>query len=241
MPDHKQFEELLPAYVLDILDELESAQVTQHLAECSACQSALDEYEKVAADLSLAGPEFEPPPGVKGRLFDRLPAVPSSTVSSTQTVQRRMTPGMLTAWGLVSLILIVALTVGSLFLWQRINRLEQAYRPGGMFAFSLFGTEVLPEAAGYLIAGADGLNGAIIVDKLPTLDPGKEYQLWLVRDQEYTSGALIAVDEMGYGGRRVNAPGNLLTYSAASITIEPEGGSPNPTGKTVLVGALTTP
>lgn len=241
MPDHKQFQDLLPAYALNILDEQESAQGSLHLAECTDCQIALDQYEMTVADLSLAGAEFEPPSDLKERLFDRLSGKTSSTIPSAQTVQKRITPGWLTAWSLASLILIVALAVGSVFLWKRVNQLEQAYRPGGMFAFSLVGTEILPEAAGYLISGADGLNGAVVVDKLPLLDPGEEYQLWLIRDGEYTSGALIAVDDKGYGGRRVNAPDNLLTYSAASITIEPEGGSPNPTGKTVLVGTLKMP
>jgi anti-sigma-K factor RskA len=90
--------------------------------------------------------------------------------------------------------------------------------------------------------GADGRNGAIIVDKLPPLDPEtEEYQLWLIRDGEHTSGAILAVDEMGYGGRRVSAPDNLLTYTTVRMTIESLGGSPNPTGEVVLVGTLTSP
>ena len=241
MPDHNHYEGNLPAYALGVLDEDEAAQVSAHLAGCSACQSELEDYETIAADLSLAAAVSEPPLDLKRRLFDRVQSPRSTADSSSREPRWRMAPRLLSAWGVVSLLLIVALAIGSLFLWQRVNQIEQAYRPGGMYAFSLTGTEILPEAGGYLIAGADGRNGAVIVDKLPPLDSEREYQLWLIKDGEYTSGALIAVDDLGYGGRRVAAPENLLTYSAASITIEPAGGSPHPTGEIVLVGTLTSP
>ncbi len=242
MLDNNHVIELLPAYALGCLDEDEAVQISEHLSDCSICQSELDAYQTVTAQISLAGAITEPPPVLKQQLFDRLQIPRSSPSASSRKYRWGLAPRFLSAWGVVSLLLILALSAGSFYMWQRINRLEQTNRPGGMYAFSLNGTEIKPDAAGYLIIGEDGRNGAVIIDKLPPLDPEvEEYQLWLIRNGEYTSGALLAVDEMGYGGRRVSAPDNLLTYSAVSMTIEPAGGSPHPTGEVVLVGALTSP
>ena len=242
MPDNNHVTDLLPAYVLGSLDDDEAVQVAEHLSDCAVCQSELDAYQAVTAQLSLTGTVSEPPPDLKQRLFDRVHKPLETAETSAQKPWGQWVPRLLSAWSVVSLILILALGFGSVYLWQRIVRLEESYRPGGMFAFSLIGTESIPDAAGFLIIGADGRNGAVIVDKLPPLDPEiEEYQLWLIRDGEHTSGALLGVDEMGYGGRRVSAPDNLLTYSAVRMTIEPVGGSPNPTGEVVLVGTLTSP
>jgi anti-sigma-K factor RskA len=231
--------DLLPAYSLGCLDEEQVSQVSEHLPGCSECRSVLDAYQSVAAQLALAGDESDPSPSLKGRLFDQL-RIPQPIETKTSGEDRwRVAPRILSAWSVVSLLLILALALGSLYLWQRINQLEGASRPGGMYAFSLNGTDIMPDGAGYLIVGADGRNGAVIVDKLPPLEPDAEYQLWLIRDGEFTSGALLTVDEMGYGGRRVSAPDNLLTYSMVNITIEPVGGSDNPTGEVILVGTLS--
>jgi hypothetical protein len=81
----------------------------------------------------------------------------------------------------------------------------------------------------------------LVVDELPVLDPGHEYQLWLERDGQSTSGAVFSVDEDGYRGLRIAAAESLLTYSGARLTIEPVGGSAVPTGEAVLHGSLFNP
>ena len=192
MIDDKHVLDLLPGYALGSLDEEEALQVSEHLPGCSICRSELDAYQVVTSQLALAGVETDPPPALKKQLYDQLEIPPSATIGDSGNDRWRLTPRILSVWSLVSLLLILALAVGSIFMWQRINRLEQAARPGGMYSFALIGTEILPESAGYLIVGADGLNGAVIVDKLPPLDEDMEYQLWLTKNGELTSGALLA-------------------------------------------------
>jgi anti-sigma-K factor RskA len=96
-------------------------------------------------------------------------------------------------------------------------------------------------ATGFVLISADGEDGALIVDGLPTLEEGQTYQLWLIRDGERISGAVFSTDENDYGGTRIRAPRSLLDYSAVGITVEPEGGSPQPTGTQVLGGPLFNP
>jgi hypothetical protein len=93
-------------------------------------------------------------------------------------------------------------------------------------------------ATGFVLISAEGEDGALVVDGLPPLDESQQYQLWLIRNGQRTSGAVFSTDEKSYAGTRIRAPGSLLEYSAVGITIEPAGGSEYPTGTQVLGGPL---
>jgi anti-sigma-K factor RskA len=96
-------------------------------------------------------------------------------------------------------------------------------------------------ATGFVLISADGDDGALVVDGLPPLGESQQYQLWLIRDGQRTSGAVFSTDEKNYGGTRIRAPRPLTDYSAVGITIEPAGGSEQPTGTQVLAGSLQIP
>jgi anti-sigma-K factor RskA len=234
--------ELLPAYILDSLDEDERLLVTQHLSVCPDCAAELADYQALADQLALAAPDAVPSPDLKRRLLARLP--PSSATLPDNPRQpwwqqwpssiRRAAP----IWGVASFLLILVLVASILLLWQRVVQLE-AIRSSGMRAIPLTGIgSYTSGAAGFVIIGADGLNGAFVVDALPPLDEERQYQLWLIQSGQSTSGAVFSVDEYGYGGGRIRAPKNLFEYTGCDVSIEPVGGSQWPTGEKVLAGPL---
>jgi len=234
--------DLLPAYALDCLDTDEKGQVEAHLARCDLCRHELQTYRDVVGVLPLAMHVDEPPPGLKERVMQE--ARRSSQTSSPQTRTswweqiaeyfRRGAP----AWGLVSLALILLLGVNNLLLWQRVNRLDESAQVPFM-SVTMTGTEASPDATGLLVISLDGEHGTLIVDGLQTLDPAsQQYQLWLIRDGQRTSGGVFSVDRGGYGSVWVGSPEPLASYSSFGITIEPAGGSPGPTGAKVLGGEL---
>jgi anti-sigma-K factor RskA len=145
------------------------------------------------------------------------------------------------AWGLASLLLILALAAFNLLLWQKFNKMDFFTTPAGFRAVPLLPSDPATPATGYVLISADGEDGALVVDELPPLADNQQYQLWLLRDGEKISGAVFSTDEHSYGGTRIRAPRSLLEYSDVEITIEPEGGSPQPTGIQVLEGSLHNP
>ena len=68
------------------------------------------------------------------------------------------------------------------------------------------------------------------------LDDAQQYQLWLIRDGERTSGGVFSVSQSGYTAMQVYSREPLASFDAFGITIEPYGGSPGPTGDKVLGG-----
>ena len=73
----------IPAYALGILAADEATIVTQHLADCAACQAELDSYLAVLDVLPLAAAETEPATALKGRLLERVRGGEKTAVSPT--------------------------------------------------------------------------------------------------------------------------------------------------------------
>lgn len=240
MAADNHFFEYLPAYALGSLDPAEQLAVSEHLQNCPACTAELAVYQAVTADLALAAPDALPSGDLKRRLLARVQKQPVLPPDQSQSPWWQRWPNfsqrVVLAWGVASFLLILVLMASNFFLWQRLSRLETTGHSGGMRAIPLTG--LASGAAGFVLIGADGQNGAFVVDALPTLEPNHQYQLWLLQNNNRTSGAVFSVDEYGYGGGRIRAPKNLFEYSGCDVSIEPKGGSSEPTGEKVLAGTL---
>jgi anti-sigma-K factor RskA len=237
----KHIIDLLPAYALGALEEEPTILVSEHLARCSACRAEFAGLEGVVDELALAAPDSVPSTGLKQALLDHIQPQPvvapeprPSWWEALSSLFRRSAP----AWGLASLALIVALAAGNLVLWQRVDRMEAVALPGEMRIIALSGTEIAPDATGTIVISGDGEYGTLVVDNLPPLDAGHQYQLWLIENGERTSGGVFSVSHEGYGAMEITSPEPLSRYAAFGITVEPTGGSPGPTGNKVLGNTL---
>jgi anti-sigma-K factor RskA len=231
----------LPAYALGSLDADEARHVEDHLSSCWICRDESNSFQTVAEQLSFAAPPTAPSPDLKKRLMQRVQTARPAQPVRVQSTKRPWLERLLPVWGLASLCLLIGLVGSNLFLWQRLNQLPAGMTSLGMRAVPLSAPVEGSTATGFVLISADGEDGALIVDGLPPLEEGQQYQLWLIRDGQRTSGAVFSTDENSYGGTRIRAPLSLLEYSSVGITIEPEGGSAQPTGTKVLGGPLFNP
>jgi anti-sigma-K factor RskA len=230
--------ELLPAYALGSLDAEEANQVAEHLAVCPVCRAELASYQAVADQLALAAPDAAPPAALKQQLLGRLQTPHAAPESAVHESWWQRLVGLFGSgapvWGIVSLALVAVLVISNLLWWQHANRHE----PEGMQVVAMVGTDAAPHAEGTLVISADGEYGTLVVDGLPELDRAQQYQLWLIRDEQRTSGGVFSVNEEGYGALLISSDDPLSSYPSFGITIEPAGGSPGPTGDKVLGGSL---
>jgi anti-sigma-K factor RskA len=233
--------DLLPAYVLGSLDAEEASRVEQHLLSCFLCRSESDSFEAVTGQLSLAAPVRVSPPDLKDRLMQRIQTIPARERIPVAAAKRPWLERFLPVWSLASLCLIVAFAGLNVFLWQRLARTGSPASRTGMHAVPLNSTDSTSKATGFVLISQDGDSGTLVVDGLPPLADSQQYQVWLTRDGQRISGALFSTDEKDYGTTRIRAPRSLLEYSAVDVTIEPAGGSPQPTGVKVLGGPLLNP
>ncbi len=231
MTNHEDLRENIPAYSLGILDEEQMEAVSAHIASCSSCQAELKAMQETVGQLGYASKEVIAPAELKQRIFSQIEEInPAQEVKKIPWWQQMF--GQQPAFALVGVGLILVLAISNLLLWTQVRGLQNQ-------AFSLInltGAEAMPEAEGVLILSADGRYGTLVASNLEPLDDVQQYQLWLIRDGERTSGGVFSVSQSGYTAMQVYSREPLASFDAFGITIEPYGGSPGPTGDKVLGG-----
>ena len=106
-------------------------------------------------------------------------------------------------------------------------------------AMAIAGTQVQPAAHGQMIANPNANSGVLVVADLAPLPPGKVYQFWLIKGDSPASAGLFTVDTQGRGILPVNMSEPIRSFDAIGVSIEPEGGSPQPTGDIVMLSKLS--
>ena len=107
--------------------------------------------------------------------------------------------------------------------------------PGGQ-AVQLAGLDPSPGASGNTFIDRQHGRAVFYARNLPALQPDRTYQLWWIEDGKPVSAGTFDVDEGGAGVVRVERLAPSGQIQAWAVTIEPEGGVPQPTGAMVLKG-----
>jgi anti-sigma-K factor RskA len=162
-------------------------------------------------------------------LSDHVP-----TGRSERSARRRIRP--LTA--LVAAAAAVALFAGGALAGGLLGTLggeRQSDQFAALNAASDATREVTPLAGGgtaVLISSQELDKAAVVLNGAPELSDGEVYQLWLLHDQKATSAGILDPD-----GPQEYAvmEGALDPGYAMAMTIEPEGGSDQPTGVPMLL------
>jgi anti-sigma-K factor RskA len=83
-------------------------------------------------------------------------------------------------------------------------------------------------------------TGKVIVHafNLPPAPNGLAYQLWFLGGGAPVPGGTFNSDPDGHGLATLDGPPEGLAWTGAAITVEPAGGSPQPTSPIVLSGAV---
>jgi anti-sigma-K factor RskA len=64
------------------------------------------------------------------------------------------------------------------------------------------------------------------------------YQVWLIDDSGPKSAGILSVDENGQGVLIVTSDSPIGSFSTLGISIEPAGGSQQPTGEIIVLSDL---
>ena len=79
----------------------------------------------------------------------------------------------------------------------------------------------------------------IYIFDLPTPPSDKDYQLWYVTAKAKINARVFSTDEQGRAYFKLTLPSEALSgLAATAMTLEPKGGSPQPTGKFYLKASI---
>ena len=239
--EHSLFREQLSAYALGALDADEVPALETHLRTCDSCQAELAEFRAISDGLLTALPPRPPSPELRKRLQGRLP-------SAQKKEQRRSgfawSFGKLALGGALALLLLMN---AFSFIQMRQVQSQQAsllqQLKSNQFALSMLaypGTQALP------IPG-ENLSGSVLIDRerntvalvmwhLPELSAEQTYQAWLIEPDGHrvSAGLFRPQENTTYTTQPVYAKQDLSKFVGIGVTVEPSGGSEQPTGPRVF-------
>jgi len=102
----------------------------------------------------------------------------------------------------------------------------------------LTGQGPAPDSSGAVYWDVQG-NRWVVTADLPPAPEGKVYQVWFVTPTAKISAGLFSPNKTGHGFTVVHFPSNIAPLAAAAITLEPEGGSQQPTMPIYALGKVS--
>ncbi len=224
---------LVGAYAVDALDDLERAAFERHLSECPACRAEVDGLREAAS--VIGGSVAQDPPT---ELRDRVPAdiatvrpLPPHTAPPAAPPSRRLRPALAAA----AAVAVIAVGGGVIVAepWaddssqQQLTAAEQVRAADDAETYQ----RTLDDGAVATVIRSKSLNRAVLVtDEMPPAPEGKVYELWL----DHEEVGMVAAGLMENGQHEVVLQGDPATAIGFGVTVEPEGGSEEPTLPAVL-------
>jgi len=99
--------------------------------------------------------------------------------------------------------------------------------------------EEVPQANAKLLWDTKAQQWVIYIFDLPAPPSDKDYQLWYVTAKAKINAKVFSTDEQGRAFFKLTLPPEALAgLAATAVTLEPKGGSPQPTGKFYLKASI---
>jgi anti-sigma-K factor RskA len=265
MNGHPTRPEDFDLYALGVLEGEEKAAFEAHIPTCAVCAEKLAEARGRIALLAFAAPRVEPSPNVKERLMRQIHSAPQGArVPQRAPREPERTGGFFGRWWPAALLVPVSalLILVSVRLWHENARLtgelgeeraelqkQQAQLDEARHVLALMEAKDtltvalapqpgMPKGAVRVMYNAK-MGMAMCDGWVDPAPANKSYQLWLVpMDGKPISAGLIEYSNGPIKPWTVKLPPGVAA-KAFAITLEPEGGMPQPTGPMVLVGPVS--
>lgn len=232
------------AYVLDALDDGERADFEQHLARCSTCRDEVDSF-RLVTPLLAETVAVTPPPALRADVLAAVrttrqdpPPVPGpEPAAEAEAEQATVTPlrqRVRRRW--VALAAAAALVVGGGATWQVVERTSQSLTEQVVAADDAHSWSATTADGGTVrITRSEDMDRAVLrVEGLSAPGEGRAYQAWLQdASGEMTSAGMVP----GTDGEML-LEGDVSTAAGVGLTMEPAGGSRQPTSAPVALVEL---
>lgn len=234
---------LAGAYALDALPPDEERFFESHLSDCGACRQEVAELRATAAILGSAAAEPAPE-----RLRDAVLAQidvtrqepPVLFENAREPVSRPdRLKAAIAAVAAVALVAVAGLAAVVAHLDGRLEDVETRSSELSRVLAAEDARTVPMSAAGgtaRVVVSESIDEAAFLAHGLEDPPDGKVYELWLIRDGVPTPAGLFRPDRDGATIQILT--GEVASAEAVAVTIEPEGGSPQPTSDPIMVGEV---
>jgi anti-sigma-K factor RskA len=239
------------SYALDALTDEERAYFEKHLARCPSCAEEVRGLREAAARLAMAT-AVTPPPEMRSRVLTsalRTRQLPPPGRNLLARTGKRTGPPRLSAsrTGLTAGVLALVAAVAFLLVTQVSTRsqLQRAQASNSAIAAVLAAPdariEMVPATVGGTVTAVMSLReheAVVTTAGVPSLPGTRVYQLWILTSSGAArSAGLLTVTRAG-STAPVLASG-VLPGDRLGITVEPAGGTAQPTTTPVVILPVT--
>lgn len=252
--NNKDFETLCSGYVLNALSSEERAVFEDMLRQADASQKKLYHQLKATANqMAFTVDAQTPAPAVKEALMNRIDEDQPAATGNKPTSRRFITAA---AAAIALLIISIALVFYAFNLNDTISKqqthiteLKQELQQREQLLSILSartvdlvvmsGTSVSTDGYGKIIWDPESDRAILQVSNLPAEPPGKDYQLWIMKNKKPLPAGVFSVtttDEASFFKIEELPDVSEQAAGAFAVTLEPEGGVPKPTGEMYLLG-----
>lgn len=230
---------LTGAYAVDALHGEERTAFERHLAECDACAQEVAEFTATAGRLALAS-TVRTRPVMREQVLRRVSTVrqvPPGAAPLERVRRGGRRGGRVVRWALAASVAAAA-AFGGTAVWQ-YERAQDARHEAAQarrHAEDLAGVLAAPDAqsrsaevaggTGTLVVSASRDRAVFVVSEMAAPPHGKVYQLWFADGGKMRAAGLM---DPGRGSQAVLLRGAVDGASGVGITVEPAGGSKQPT------------
>ena len=215
------------AYAVDALDDIERAQFERHLAECAECRAEVASLRSTAALLSETT-ATAPPASLRERVLADIATVrplPSARPAGGATRRRFRLAALAAAAAVVAAVgtgVVVTQPWSDDSSQVQLSAVDQVLQADDAERY----TQAIDGSEATMVR-SPSLNKAVLVTKNMAPPPeGKVYELWL----DHEGVGMVPAGLMAQGGEQmILLEGDPATATGAGITVEPAGGSEEPT------------
>ncbi|GAA3887867.1 anti-sigma factor [Streptomyces sedi] len=222
------------AYAVNAVPEEERRGFERHLERCASCAREVAELTETAARLGTAM-ATEPPPAMRRAVLERIGRVRQEPPRGAVRRAVRGLPPLALAASLAALLL------GGTTAWQWYSAEQAREREASAERLAEELTAVLSSPDARMTTGAVRGGGsatvvvspdhdrvAFLASGLPAPPEGRVYQLWFADQETMRPAGLL---DAGADEQALLMDGRLGEATGMGITVEPAGGSPQPTSE----------
>lgn len=230
---------LTGAYAVDALDDLERTRFEQHLAGCQDCRTEADELRQAAALLAEVV-AVVPPAALRDRVLAAAdtvrPLPPVRVTAQGARPSRRAWLGLATAAAVVAIIGVGAAVLEP---WRDDGTVQTPTATERVLQAPDAATETLtfPGGASAELVRSEAQHRAVLITRaMPPAPDGKVYQVWFDMPGRGMVSAAVMPPK---ADQTVLLEGDAAVATGAGITVEPTGGSAEPTSEPIALFAFT--
>ncbi|MGB3683197.1 MAG: anti-sigma factor [Rubrobacteraceae bacterium] len=220
--NRERFEELKDAYALGALPKDEEREMEEYLAEEPALRSEVEELSALSSLLAFSPVEYEPPNRLRRNIMDAVRSGTDRQGAGESSAGERLRSYLSLqrfALGAAAVVLVALLS------W---NVSLQA--GDDLQTYELQGTGAAQDTRAEVVEMEEN-KFVLLAEDMPSPPEGETMQVWVIQNGEPKSGGTFEPKD-GLAAAPITLPDQGA--DAVAITVEPAGGSDQPTSDPVL-------